>query len=111
MAVKITVITLKQFETISALTAVVDAVISPLELPGVFVKCTVGNVPANHDNNKNWSSSMVPGKSADTIIKKTYWNWNQKGKKDREKGRDSLKMMCGILHFYTLFEFNLFVVY
>ena len=43
----------KQFELISALVTVVAAVISLLELRGAFVNCTIGNVPASHDINKN----------------------------------------------------------
>ena len=63
---------LKQFEIISALVAVAAAVISLLELSGAFVKCTVGNVPASHDINKNWSYLMVPGNCANTSIEKMY---------------------------------------
>ena len=44
---------LKQFEIIFALIAIAAAVISLLELPGAFVKCTVGNVPVSYDINKN----------------------------------------------------------
>ena len=44
---------LKHFDIMSALTTVMAAVISLLELPGAFAKCTVGNVPSSHDVNKN----------------------------------------------------------
>ena len=63
---------LKQFEIISALAAVVSAVISLLEPPGAVVKCTAGNVLASHDIDKNCGFLMVPGNCANMRIEKTY---------------------------------------